>query len=85
MKIVFMLEEQSMLEVPRIVLPKVIPETVALTFIPQQGKSDLEKSLPIKLKGWKEPGIKFVVLRDQDSSDCKQLKDRLQKICASAF
>ncbi len=49
-----------------------------------EGKQDLERQLPIKLKGWRTPDTHFVILRDQDNGDCKAIKETLQGICRSA-
>ena len=45
--------------------------------ISHQGKSDLEKSYPRKMKEWREPGVRFMILRDNDGADCLALKQRL--------
>lgn len=45
--------------------------------IHHQGKSDLERSYPRKMKEWREPGVRFIILRDNDGSDCLILKQRL--------
>lgn len=81
MKIVFLLEEPSMKEVLNILLPQILPETIAFQLIPHHGKSDLRKSIPIKLKNWNEPDVCFVILHDQDLSDCKELKKELVDLC----
>lgn len=52
--------------------------------VPHEGKTDLEKSLRIKLRAWREPGVRFVVLRDNDGGDCQNLKARLSKLCADS-
>lgn len=49
--------------------------------VPHQGKSDLKKSTPRKLRGWREPGVRFVVIRDNDRGDCMALKEHLRKLC----
>lgn len=45
--------------------------------IQHQGKSDLERSYPRKMKAWREPGVRFIILRDNDGADCLALKQRL--------
>ena len=55
MRIVFMLEEASMKALLDCILPRILPPDVSYVLIPHQGKSDLVKSLPIKLKAWNEP------------------------------
>ena len=82
MRLVFMLEERSMKELLDGILPRILPEGVSFITIAHDGKSDLEKSLPIKLKAWREPDVAFIVVHDQDANDCKQLKQRLTTLCA---
>ena len=81
MKLVFMLEERSMKELLDSILPRILPDYVQYLTISHDGKSDLEKSLPIKLNAWREPNVMFVVVHDQDSNDCKQLKQKLISLC----
>src|SRR5690606_3439693 len=38
---------------------------------------DLEASINRKIRGWREPGVRFLVARDQDGADCVKLKARL--------
>jgi hypothetical protein len=46
-----------------------------------QGKSDLEQSFPRKIGHWRGPRPpRFVVMRDNDSADCLQLKARLTRL-----
>lgn len=45
--------------------------------ISHQGKSDLERSYPRKMQEWREPGVRFMLLRDNDGADCRALKQRL--------
>ena len=82
MKIVFLLEDRSMKALLDIILPRILPDNVDFVTIPHDGKSDLRKSLPIKLRGWNEPDTAFVVLHDQDSNDCRQLKNELTALCS---
>ena len=49
--------------------------------IEHEGKQDLEKNVPRKLRAWREPGVRFVVMRDQDSADCRMVKARLKERC----
>ena len=82
MKLIFMLEELSMKELLDRILPRILPEGVDFQTIPHAGKRDLELSLPRKLRAWNEPDVAFVVVHDQDSNDCVELKRELQGICA---
>jgi Domain of unknown function (DUF4276) len=81
-KLVFLLEEQSMQEALKGVLPGLVPKHVSWQCVPHEGKQDLDRSIPRKLRGWREPGVHFVVVRDQDSADCQTLKARLRRLCA---
>lgn len=82
MKLIFLLEEPSTKHLLDILLPKILPEDVEFQTIPHNGKRDLERSIPRKLRGWNEPGdIRFVILHDQDTQNCVQLKQSLLKLC----
>ncbi|UYM18192.1 DUF4276 family protein [Endozoicomonas euniceicola] len=83
-QLVFMLEEHSAKILLESLLPRVLPPEVSFLCIPHEGKQDLEKSIPIKLKNWNVPNSWFVVIRDKDQSDCTQLKQRLQEICEAS-
>lgn len=79
----FLLEEPSMKYLLDELLPHILPPDVTFQTIPHHGKRDLEKSIPRKLRGWTEPGdIRFVILHDQDTKDCIQLKRDLLQLCA---
>lgn len=83
MKLIFLLEEPSMKYLLDELLPRILPAEVTFQTIPHQGKRDLEKSIPRKLRGWQEPGdIRFVILHDQDTKDCVALKQELLQLCA---
>lgn len=82
MKIVFLLEEKSMEAFLDGLLPRILPADIEYQLIPHNGKKDLEKSIPKKLRGWNEPGdIRFVILHDQDGCNCKALKRNLVSLC----
>lgn len=80
-ELVFLLEEASIIEVLNIIVPKLVPKCITCRFIPHEGRSDLEKSIPRKLKAWRMPGVRFVVVRDKDSGDCHVVKDKLLELC----
>lgn len=79
--IVIFTEEASMRECLKVIIPKLWPNSVegsdwmVLAF---QGKSDLEKSFPKKMRRWNYGNPHFVILRDNDGGDCFVLK---QKLC----
>ncbi len=79
-RIVFLLEERSMKTLFDDMLPRLIPG-IEFICIPHEGKQDLEKSIPRKLRAWSEPDARFVVIRDNDGADCHQVKDRLVSLC----
>lgn len=80
-EIVFLVEEPSMKEFLKAILPKVLPDNILYTIIHHEGKQDLERSIPKKLRAFRQPETRFVVLIDQDSNDCIVLKDRLSGLC----
>lgn len=82
MKLIFLLEEKSMKTLLDIILPGIIPFPIEFQTIPHSGKSDLQASIPRKLRAWNEPDVKFVIVQDQDSADCVTLKDTLINLCA---
>lgn len=84
MLIIFLLEERSMKEVLDVLLPKILPEDVKFRTIPHSGKSDLQQSIPRKVKAWNTPDTKFVIVQDQDSADCAALKKRLLELAKPA-
>lgn len=83
-RIVFLLEEPSMKTLLLGLLPRLFPgwvEHAHFVCIPHEGKSDLDRSIPTKLKAWRVPGDRFVIVRDNDNADCVDLKTRLRKVC----
>ena len=79
--VVFLVEEVSMADFLEELLPRLVPG-LAFLCVSHDGKSDLEKSLATKLRSWKTPHVRFVVLRDQDSEDCHAVKEKLNDLCA---
>jgi len=84
MKLIFLLEELSAKETLDIILPKILPKAVEFLCIPHEGKSDLQNSIPRKLRNWKEPNIKFVIVHDKDSNDCIKLKTELKNLAKNS-
>lgn len=81
--LVFLLEESSLENVLKERLPKLIPEEINYICISHQGKQDLARSIPIKLRAFKNisPDTKFIIVHDQDSHDCQNLKKELLELC----
>lgn len=85
-RIIFLLEEPSMKILLDDLVPRLFPGLKVqehFQCIPHEGKTDLDKSIPRKLKAWREPGVRFVV-RDNDSANCVTLKKRLKTLCDEA-
>lgn len=83
-RIVFLLEEPSMKTLLLGLLPRMFPGWVEhehFVCIPHEGKSDLDKSIPTKLKAWRVPGDRFVIVRDNDNANCVDLNTRLRNVC----
>ena len=86
-RIVFLLEEPSMKVLLECLLPRIFPGwAVQAHFlcIAHEGKNDLRKSIPKKLRAWQGHGDRFVVVHDQDNSDCISLKQALGTLCSDA-
>lgn len=83
MRVIFLLEEPSAANFLEQYLPRWNPQ-LQFVCVRHQGKSDLEKSIPKKLRAWKAPEDRFVVMRDNDGQDCIRLKARLQELCRQA-
>jgi hypothetical protein len=81
-KIVFLVEESSLKEFLDSYLPRFLPDLDFLC-VKHEGKQDLEKSIPRKLRAWQQQA-QFVVVRDNDGADCKVLKARLLELCTQA-
>lgn len=82
-RVVFLLEEASMKDLLDGLLPRLYPD-LPFFCVAYEGKDDLEKNIPLKLRAWQEPGVRFVVLRDNDNGDCVERKRRLLKLCEDA-
>lgn len=80
----FFLEEPSAKEMLQGVVPRIIPEGVSVRYVPFEGKQDMNRQLARKLRGWLTPDTRFIVLRDQDSGNCLQIKQELVHLCATA-
>ena len=76
----FLLEEPSMKTLLDGLLPRLFP-CLDFLCVSHEGRQDLERSVPRKLRAWRTPGVRFVVLRDNDGGDCRVLKRRLSDLC----
>jgi len=83
--LVFFLEEPSAKALLESLLPRFIPaHRFLLRFVPFEGKRDLEDQLVRKIRGWRTPNTHFIVLRDQDSAKCRDVKEHLVELCKRA-
>lgn len=82
-RIVFLLEEECMKNLLEGLLPRFFPKMKFLC-IKHNGKQDLEKSIPRKLRAWNVPNDRFVIIRDNDNGDCRRIKKKLVDLCIDA-
>jgi hypothetical protein len=87
-RIEILVEEKSMKELLSVFLPTILPTNWVLDvnyFIRSfEGKNDLQKNIPSKVKvlsKWNHEPTGVIVMQDQDSADCKVLKNKLLKLC----
>jgi len=83
----FLVEEQSAEVALRILVPKIVGQTITFDLHPFQGKLDLMRRLPARLRAYarwvqttwiQSGGTGVVVLIDEDRQDCKRLKAELE-------
>ena len=87
MNIEFLIEEESAEAALHNLLPKILPSNVTFRLHNFRGKQNLLLQLPNRLKGygpWLPPDWRIVVLIDEDREDCKQLKERLERMASEA-
>lgn len=82
--LVFLLEEPSAKAMLEGLLPRVIPPQVQVRYLVFEGKQDLQKHLVRRLRHWQAPNSCFVILRDQDSEDCRVVRAELQRLAIAA-
>jgi hypothetical protein len=81
-----LVEELSMKNFLTVLLPRILPNGYRLNencFIrAHEGKQDLQKSIPRKIRAFNQSKIpyKVIVLHDQDSADCRVLKQKLKQL-----
>lgn len=85
-ELVFFLEEESAKALLEHLFPRLIAPTSQIKprFVVFEGKQDLEKQLEKKLRNYINPEALFIVLRDQDEADCREVKASLAGLCARA-
>jgi hypothetical protein len=82
--LVLLLEEPSAKAMLQGLLPRVLRDGVQVHFMVFEGKQDLERQLGRKIRDWLIPNSVFLVMRDQDSGDCRVIKENLLRICREA-
>lgn len=83
-ELVFLLEEESAKSMLQGVLPRLLPDNLQIRYIVFEGKSDLEAQLVRRLRYYRVPDAKFIVLRDKDCADCHAVKAGLVAKCREA-
>jgi len=87
MHIEFLVEEPSAEAALQNLLPKILGNVATFAIHPHQGKPDLLKKLPMRLKGyshWLLGDWRIVILMDADDDDCLELKAQLEQIAWDA-
>lgn len=82
--LVFCLEEPSAREMLKGVLPRLLSPDIDVRYIVFEGKQDLHKQPVRKMRFWQQPDSRFVVMRDQDSGDCREIRKQLLDLCDEA-
>ncbi len=83
-RLVFFLEEESAKAFLQELMARLDPNGPNPVFITFEGKQDMLKELPRKLKGWRGQGDNLFILMDQDSADCRTVKKKLVDICRTS-
>jgi len=83
-QLVCLLEEPSAEEMLKAVCKRILPAEVQTRFLVFEGKQDMDRQLERKLKYWNLSGSVFLIMRDQDSSDCHIVKENLKSKTAAA-
>lgn len=71
----------------RQVMPKILGERASFSIYVYQGKADLLRKLPGRLRawaGWLPDSHRIFVLLDRDDDDCHQLKQTLESVATGA-
>lgn len=83
-RLVFFLEEESAKAFLQELMARLCPNGPKPLFITFEGKQDMMKELPRKLKGWRGREDALFIFMDQDSADCRAVKQRLVDICTAS-
>lgn len=85
-ELVFFLEELSAKALLESLRPRLQPpdRQIPWRYVVFEGKQDLHRGLERKIRYYRNPDARFIVLRDQDRDDCRRLKQQLVTICENA-
>jgi len=72
--LVCLLEEPSAKEMLLGIFPRLLSENISVHYIVFEGKQDLERRLVKRIRFWQKPNSFFLIMRDKDSGDCKEIK-----------
>ncbi len=79
--LVCLLEEPSAKALLEPLLPRLLPiGDIKIYYQVYHGKQDLERNLEMRIRRWVKPDTVFLVMRDQDSGDCKMIKEHLSSL-----
>ena len=87
MHLEFLLEEPSAKAALEILVPRIVGRSATYRFHAFQGKQDLLRNLPSRLRGyrrWLPSDWYLVVLLDRDRDNCQELKSYLEQIASEA-
>lgn len=62
-------------------MPRIFPR-FSFEILRFEGKNNLDNNVLRTIRAWGKPGVRFIVLRDQNSDDCHSLKIRLAGLCS---
>ena len=85
--IVLLVEEPSMEEFLRLLLPRVLPDCCGFEIHSFRNKHRLLKNLQPRLRSyarWLPDDWRIIVLVDRDNNDCRELKNKLEEASAAA-
>lgn len=82
-----LVEERSMEVFLRELLPRLLGDKATFNVYPAQGKHDLLRNLPARLRGyaaWLPKHWRVIVIVDRDDQDCHELKEMMEEAAADA-
>lgn len=87
MHVEILVEEQSMEEALKILLPRILSPEITYRFLNFYGKQNLLRQLPMRLRGytsWITDEYRIIVLLDEDRENCLELKTQLETAAQEA-